>query len=221
MKRCPACVADVAGTWHRCPLCATTLESDGGEVAPEALAAPPLRFNRTQLRRVLLLLSLLLIAGSFGAQALIPQLMAPVRTVWLSLAVLWLVAIAVVQRRRNVGGLVGWLLVLLSLAAFVWNQYDGPPFWATTWAIPAICTAANIALGVVVWIVRLDASEHLAKAVMVVLIGMVPGLFVIFGWVVNPVPSLACVGLSLVLLTLMLIFRPRQVGAALLRRLHL
>ena len=220
MSRCPDCRADVEGRWSGCPLCRAPLEPGGDVVASEAFPAPPLRFNRNQLRRVLLILSVLLIIGSFGSQLLIPNLMAPIRTVWLSIATVWLVAVAVVQRRRNVGGLVIWLLVSLSLAVFIWNQFVGPEQWATTWAIPAICTAANLALGVVVWIIRLDPGNHLAKAVLVVGIGMVPGLFVIFGWVTNILPALICVGLSLVLLVLMVAIRPRQLGTALSRRLH-
>lgn len=219
MTRCPDCEADVEGLWQRCPLCRAPLAGDPEE-RHEAYPAAPLRYSRRQLGRTLLLLSVLAIVSSFAVQALFPNLMAPVRTVWLSVAVLWLVAIAVVQRRRNVGGLVAWLLVLLSLAAWVWNQFDGPAQWATTWAIPAICLAANVTLAVVVWIIRLNASEHLAKAVLVGLIGMVPGLFVIFGWVTTALPSLICVGLSALLIILMFAIRPRQLTSALLRRLH-
>lgn len=220
MTRCPDCVAQVEGAWHSCPLCRAPLERERAWVGEETYPATPLRFQRRQLWRVFLMLSFLLIVGSFATQVLIPNLMAPIRTVWLSVAVVWLVVIAVIQRRRNVGSLVAWLLVLLSLAVWVWNQFVGPELWATTWAIPAICTAANLTLGVIVWFIRLDPGDHLAKAVLVVGIGLVPGLFVIFGWVSNIIPSLACVGLSVVLLVLMLAIRPRQVGSALSRRLH-
>lgn len=220
MSRCPDCAADVAGLWYRCPLCRAPLEGERDVEARETYPAAPLRFSRKVLGRVMLLLSLLAIVGSFSVQALMPNLVAPVRTIWLSVAVLWLVALAVVQRRRNVGGLVAWLLVLLSLAVWVWNLFVGPEQWATTWAIPAICLAANVTLGVVVWIIRQDPSEHLAKAVLVGLIGMVPGLFVVFGWVTTAVPALICVGVSAVLLVSMFTFRPRQLTSALSRRLH-
>nr|NLD41355.1 hypothetical protein [Actinomycetales bacterium] len=193
---------------------------DDGQASAETYPAAPLRFDRGQVRTVVLALSAVFIVGSFAAQALVPDLVAPVRTVWLSVAVVWLVAIAVVQRRRNFGSMVGWLLVLLSLAAVAWNLGTGPQLWATTWAIPAICTAANLVLGILVWIVRLDPAEYLAKAVMVALIGLVPSLFVVFGWVTFAVPSLVCAGISLALIALMLALRPRQVGTALHRRLQ-
>lgn len=220
MSRCPDCSAHIEGLWVRCPLCRATLEGERG-LGPEAFPAAPLRFQRRELRRVLVALSLLLVVLSFGSQLLFPNLIAPVRTVWLSIAVLWLVALAVVQRRRNVGGLVAWLLVLLSLSVFLWNQFEGPEMWATTWAIPAICAAANITLAIVVWLVSQDASEHLAKTALVLLIGMMPGLFVVFGWVVNPWPALASAALSVALLAVMVSLRPRQLFSALQRRLHI
>ncbi len=232
MSRCPSCGAQVEGAWRTCPLCRVPLDppeeatrvgaGTGGPAGPvvEAFPAAPLRFHRGQLRTVLLTVSVLAVIASFAAQALIPQLMAPVRTVWLAVATLWLVVLAAVQRRRNVGSLVAWLVVLLSLAAVGWNRFYGPPLWATTWAIPAICTFANLALAIVVRVVRLDPAEHIAKAALVLLFGLMPGLFVVFGWVSVALPSLVCVGLSLALLGLMAVFRPRLLREALHRRLQ-
>lgn len=212
----------MVGHWRRCPLCRVTLEPAGAAgTSAEVYAAPPLRFHRRQLRTAVVLISLAMIVASFAAQALVPDLMAPVRTVWLSVAVIWLVALAVVQRRRHPGALVGWLVVALSLAVIVWNQFVGPELWATTWAVPAICTAANLSLGVLVWFIRLDTSELLAGAVLVLVVGLVPGLFVVFGWVTVVIPSLACVAISLALLAMLLVFRRRQLGTALHRRLQL
>lgn len=221
--RCPACRAEVVGRWRDCPLCDAALEPRPGATAhpAEVYPAPPLRFHRTHLRNAVILASVAMIVASFAAQALVPDLVAPVRTVWLSVAVIWLVVLAVVQRRRNPGSLVGWLVVSLSLAAIVWNQFDGPYLWATTWAVPAICTAANLAVAAMVWFIRLDTTELLANAMIVVSVGLVPGVFVLLGWVTVIVPSLACVGISLVLLTLLLLFRRRQLGTALHRRLQL
>nr|WP_255622135.1 DUF6320 domain-containing protein [Tessaracoccus sp. OS52] len=193
-------------------------EAASGEA--ELYPAPPLRFDRRQVRRVLVALSVVAVVLSFAAQLLVPNLMAPVRTVWLSVATLWLVVLAAAYRRRNVGSLVIWLVVLLSAAAAAWAQVSGGGSWATTWAIPAICTFANVALGIVVWVVRLEPLEHLGKALLVLVFGLVPGLFVALGWVTTVLPSVVCVGFSLVLLSLMVGLKRRELGEALHRRLH-
>ena len=46
------------------------------------------------------------------------------------------------------------------------------------------------------------------------------GLFVLLGWVTVTTPSWACVGLSALLLAATSVFRPRQLGDALHRRLQ-
>ncbi|GAB3821499.1 DUF6320 domain-containing protein [Tessaracoccus terricola] len=219
--RCPTCAAEVLGRWRHCPLCGAALESSTPSAAPETYPAPALRFDRRQLRRVLLALSAVAVAASFAAQLLVPDLMAPVRTVWLSVATLWLVVLAAAHRRRNFGGLVLWLVVLLSGSALAWELVtEGPP-WAVTWAIPAVCTSANLALGIAGWVVRLDPLEHISKAALVFLFGLVPGVFVLLGWVSVMTPALVCVGISMGLLAAMLLFRRRVLWDALQRRLHI
>lgn len=220
MSRCVACHVDVVGTWRRCPLCHQALEATPA-TSMDPYPRAPLRFDRRQLRRALIVLSVIAVAASFGAQLLVPQLLAPIRTIWLALATLWLVVLATAYRRRNVGSLVAWLVLALSLVAVAWDSVTGVNGWATTWAIPAICTFANIALAVAVRIVRLAPSEYLAKAVLVLVFGLVPGVFVIFGWVTVVLPALVCVGLSVLLLATMVIFRRAPLATALYRRLQL
>jgi hypothetical protein len=224
-RHCAACAAEVVGHWRTCPLCHTALAPEGSGqtgAGEEPYPAAPLRFNRRQLRNLLIFLSVLAVMISFGAQLLIPNLMAPVRTVWLSVATLWLVVLAAAHRRRNVGSLVVWLVLLLSLAAAAWDLVTGGGVsWATTWAIPAICTFANLALGIVIWVVRLEPGEHIVKTALVLLFGLVPGLFVIFGWVTVALPALVCVAFSLSLIAVMTVLRRRELGDSLHRRLQI
>lgn len=219
MSHCGSCGADIEGHWHLCPLCRVPLQG-GPTTGEEPYPAAPLRFDRRQLWAVLVTLSVVAVIASFGAQALVPHLVSPVRTVWLSVATLWLVVLAAIHRGRHVSSLVLWLVVLLSLAAVAWDGVTGWSLWATTWAIPAICTFANLALGIVVRIVRMEPAEHIAKAALVALFGLAPGVFVLLGWVTVALPSWTCVGFSALLLALMAAFRPRELGDALHRRLQ-
>lgn len=219
MRRCDSCGAQVEGRWQDCPLCRVPLPPSEHE-EPEPYPSVPLRFDRRQVWAVLVPLSVLAVIASFAAQAVVPQLVAPVRTVWLSVATLWLVVLVAMHRGRHASSLVLWLVVLLSGAAVAWDVVTGWDRWATTWAIPAICTFANLALAVVVRLVRLEPGEHIAKAALVGVFGLVPAVFVAVGWVTWAVPSLACVGLSALLLAAMGVFRRRQLGTALHRRLQ-
>lgn len=221
MRRCSDCGIDIVGSWHRCPLCRQPVQVTEGTSAIDPYPRAPLRFDRRQLRRALIGLSVLAVAASFGAQLLVPDLLAPIRTIWLAVATLWLVMLATAYRRRNVGSLAAWLVLALSLVAVAWDLVTGVNGWATTWAIPAICTFANIALAIAVRIVRLAPVEYLAKTVLVLVFGLVPGLFVVLGWVSVAAPSLVCVGFSVLLLIAMVVFRRSALTTALHRRLQL
>lgn len=220
MRPCDSCGAQVEGGWLTCPLCRGRLLPPSEAEEPEPYPSVPLRFDRRQVRAVLVPLSVLAVVASFAAQAVVPQLVAPVRTVWLSVATLWLVVLVAMHRGRHASSLVLWLVVLLSVAAVAWDVVTGWDRWATTWAIPAICTFANLALVVVIRLVRLEPGEHIVKAALVGVFGLVPAVFVAVGWVTWAVPSLACVGLSALLLAAMAVFRRRQLGTALHRRLQ-
>lgn len=224
MRRCDSCGGLVEGRWTICPLCRVPLppvEADArGAASDEPHPTVPLRFDRRQLWAALVPLSVVAAAASFAAQAVVPGLVEPVRTVWLSLATLWLVVLVAVHRGRHASSLVLWLVVVLSVAAVAWDAVTGWDRWATTWAIPGICAFANVALALVVRLVRLEPEEHIAKAALVMLFGLVPGVFLVLGWVTWSVPALACVATSALLLAGMGLFRRRQLGAALHRRLQ-
>lgn len=217
--RCASCGGGIEGAWQTCPLCRVPLERAPGEDAAAEVYAPvPLRYDRRRLWAVFVPLSVAAVVASFAAQAVVPDLWAPVRTVWLSLATAWLVVLVSIHRRHNVGGLVVWLVVLLSLSAVLWEQATGRSSWATTWAIPGICTFANLALVVMALMVRHEPGEHIAKAALVMVLGLVPGLFVLLGWVSVATPALVCVGFSLLLLAVLAVFRRGELRDALQRR---
>lgn len=217
MRTCPSCGGDIVGSWRGCPLCRVPLEIGEGGPTPDPYPAAPLRFDRRQIQAVLISLSVLGVLASFGLQSLLPTGLRPAGTVWLSIATLWLVVVAVLYRRHHVGWLVIQLVILLSLIAAGWDYAIGWSGWSTTWAIPGICTVANIALSVAVRLIRLEPVEYVFHVLLVVLFGLLPGLFVVLGWVTVALPSLICASVSLVLLALIAVFRHAALAESLQR----
>jgi Family of unknown function (DUF6320) len=217
MRTCPSCGAEIVGTWRSCPLCRVPLRITVAEPVPDPYPAAPLRFDRRQIQATLISLSVLGVLASFGIQTLLPDGLRPAGTVWLSIATLWLVVLAVLYRRHHVGWLVIQLVVLLSLVAAGWDAAIGWSAWSVTWAIPAICAVATVGLGVAVRLIRLEPVEYVFHLLLVVLFGLVPGVFVLLGWVTVALPSLLCTGFSLTLLVLAVILRRADLTEALHR----
>ncbi|MGO2048234.1 MAG: DUF6320 domain-containing protein, partial [Brachybacterium tyrofermentans] len=102
MSLCPSCLVDIEGEWTRCPLCGAAVV---GERTPSPLPDVPLRFSRRRLLRALVLASLGVVLASFAVQLLItpgvPGL-GVLRSIWLAIAALWMVALMAVHKRRNI-----------------------------------------------------------------------------------------------------------------------
>lgn len=236
MKRCPACSVDLLGEWARCPLCRGPLadaspglagsgSAGSGSAGADAAASDPyptipLRFDRRQLLRILTLVSLLAIAGSLLAQVVFPGRLEGLRLVWFGLISMWLVVLIVVRKRRNVAKGIAYLVVLGSLVLAYADFLSGWGAWSTTYAIPAVCTFAVIALLIAVRLVRLEPREYRVYSWLTLLFGLVPGLFIAFGWVTDLLPSLGSVLLSAAGLLLTLAFRGSEVRAELGKRLN-
>ncbi len=68
MSRCTACAVRIEGTWETCPLCGASTVGAG---TPAPFPSVPLTYSWARLLRMLLLVSLGVIAVSLAAQLLL------------------------------------------------------------------------------------------------------------------------------------------------------
>ncbi|MDI3331853.1 MAG: DUF6320 domain-containing protein [Micrococcus sp.] len=220
MRRCTECAVDVEGHWTRCPLCAAALT---GEPAPSPLPAVPLNFSRQRVLRALFLTSLAVVLASFVAQLLFsPDLdgIGLLRSVWLGLSAMWLVVLMAVRKRRNLAKGTVYLVVLVGLVCVYWDYLGGWRGWSLTYAVPALCASAILALLITVRVMRIEVSDHIVYSGLTVLLGLAPLGFLVFGWVTNPLPSAICGVLSLCALVVVHFARGAEVRHELAQRLH-
>ncbi|MCY1157296.1 MAG: hypothetical protein MOP51_316 [Citricoccus sp.] len=218
MRRCAQCAVDVEGHWMRCPLCAAPL---AGEAVPSPLPAVPLNFSRRRVWKALFLTSLAVILASFLAQLLFRAAdIGLVRSVWLGLTAMWLVVLMAVRKRRNVAKGTVYLVVLIGLVCVYWDYLGGWDGWSLTYAVPALCAAAIIAVLIMVRVMRTEVGEHILYSGLTVLLGLAPLVFLVLGWVTNPVPSVVCGALSICALVVVQAARGAEVRHELAKRLH-
>lgn len=219
MRRCPECAVAIEGDWATCPLCETELT---GEATPRPLPTIPLEFSRRLVLRVLFITSLAMIAASFVAQLLFSRELpiGPLRIVWLGIVSMWLVVLMAVRKRRNIAKGTVYLIVLVGLVCAYWDFLTGWHAWSLTYAIPIVCGSAIIALLISVRLMRVEVGDHILYSILTVLLGIVPLVFVVFGWVTHPLPSAICGGLSLVVLVLLQLTRGADMRHELAKRLN-
>ena len=221
MSLCPSCLVDIEGEWTRCPLCGAAVV---GERTPSPLPDVPLRFSRRRLLRALVLASLGVVLASFAVQLLItpgvPGL-GVLRSIWLAIAALWVVALMAVHKRRNIAKSTVYLVVIVSLVSVYWDYLLGWSAWSLTFVVPILCASSLLALILVVRLMRIDLGEHIIYSGLIVVLGLTPLVFLALGWVSVGLPSALCGALCVVALGLLQLARGAEVRHELAKRLHL
>ena len=223
MRHCLACSAQIRGDWTTCPLCQTPLSHKPLASAPAGVAAAPwpdvpLRFDRRVWMKVVLLASLVIIAGTLGAIVFIP--VPWVRLMVMGFAALWLVAIITIRKRRNVAKTIVYLVVAACGLCLYADFLSGWGAWSTTYVIPIVCGASIIALLVAVRIARMRPGDYLVYSWLTLLFSVVPALFLAFGWVNHTLPSWISVAMGILMLVWMQVFHGADVQHEVRKRLH-
>ena len=221
MRQCEACSVAIEGTWTTCPLCQSPLT---GEATPDPLPSVPLTFSKRRIIKTLFFASLAVILVSFVVQLFFARDLDGIgvwRSIWLGVTAMWLVVLMAVRKRQNVAKGTVYLVALIGLVCVYWDYLGGWQRWSLTYAVPIVCASAIIALLITVQLLRIDVTEHLVYSGLTVMLGLVPFVFLAFGWVNNPWASWACVLVSLLVLADVQVLRGREMRLELAKRFHL
>ncbi|MGA4670231.1 DUF6320 domain-containing protein [Propionibacteriaceae bacterium Y1923] len=217
MGRCPDCRTDIRGDWSACPLCgqALVVAGEGGAPWPDL----PLRFDWHVVLRVILWVSVVVIAATLGAMVFIP--VPWVRLMVLGFAALWLVALITIRKRRNIAKIIVYLVVVFAGLCVYADHLSGWRAWSTTYVIPILCGASIIVLLVAVRIVKMRPGDYLVYSWLTLLFSVIPALFLAFGWVSITLPSWISVAMGFAMLVWMQVFHGAEVQHEVRKRLHL
>ncbi|MGD8215866.1 DUF6320 domain-containing protein [Aestuariimicrobium sp. Y1814] len=222
MGHCPDCRTDIRGDWPSCPLCGQALAA-AGDLAGDEGGAPwpdlPLRFDWHVVLRVILWVSVVVIAATLGAMVFIP--VPWVRLMVLGFAALWLVALITIRKRRNIAKIIVYLVVVFAGLCVYADHLSGWRAWSTTYVIPILCGASIIVLLVAVRIVKMRPGDYLVYSWLTLLFSVIPALFLAFGWVSITLPSWISVAMGFAMLVWMQVFHGAEVQHEVRKRLHL
>lgn len=220
MKRCSQCSVEIAGDWQNCPLCA---EPTRGHASPSPFPSIGLNFSRRHVFQMLFFGSLAIIIGSFAVQLLLgrgPAEFGAVRSVWLGVVTMWLVAVMAVRKRRNVAKSIVYLVLIVGLVCLYWDYLNGWQGWSLNYAIPIVCGSSIIALLITVRAMRMEVGNYIIYSGITILLGLLPIAFLVFGWVTTTLPSAICVAVSVLALVVIQVYRGAEVRHELAKRLH-
>lgn len=220
MKHCAHCRVDISGDPQHCPLCNNDLQgaSDGPGIFPEIPLV--LQKNKQFLR---------IIAFAMVAAAVICVLINLLRPEkgWWSLFVVagivsfWLSVLFIVTKRGNLHKTITWLTALWSIVALLFDLATGFHRWSINFVIPITCTCAMISMTLLARILKLDMRDYTIYLVIDAIFGIVSLFLLLFGELTVRVPSIICVGASVLSLAGLFIFEGKAMLEELQRRMHI
>lgn len=220
MKHCSYCNVDVKGDWTSCPLCGHTTKDTGKRVA-NPYPDVPLKFSRQKVTKSMLLVSLIIIFGTFLVGLIWRGRVQGLQGALFGIMTMWLVVLIFIRKRRNLVKSILYLLVCLSLICIYFDFLAGWTAWSTTYAVPLICSFALLAMFLISRLFKMKTGDYILYFLAGGALGLVPTLFLFFDWVRNPIPAWISIGLSLSLLILIIWFRGREIIAELHKRLFI
>lgn len=191
------------------------------QTEPSAYPMIPLQLRPRLALKILLFISLLAVGSSYLIHATWPSPFPWPHLVVLGVINLWMYAVIIIRKRRNIAKFFVYHTVLLSLFALAWDASFGWLGWSINYAVPIIMASAMLAMSICGLFVRLDKGDTVLYLALAGILGMLPLLFLLTHWVTVRLPSFLCGVTALMLLLSVLIFRFPLVRAELARRFHI
>lgn len=221
MQYCPHCKLSVCGQHSFCPLCQGVLM---GNRNPEDEIFPHVKNDTPQyhfLIRILIFASVVSVIICISVNIIFPGNSNWSLFVTFAIICMWICLYSVLRRRRNISKNIIWMVFWLSLLAILWDFFTGWRGWAFDYVIPCICVFAMISMAVIARALELMIDDYLIYIILDALFGIIPLLFLLFGWVRITYPSVLCVAISTLSLVALLLFRDHNFIDELKKRLHL
>lgn len=206
MSYCQHCQVTVNGDWLTCPLCHQPLEKSSDTPVPNPYPDIPLRFNKEQVIRILMIISLATISISLIIELFWLHSAKGLNIISFGIVSMWLVLLIIIRKRRNIAKSIVYLIISLSLLSIYWDYVGGWSAWSTTHAVPMICIFALVAMYIAVRLVKIEVGDYILYLLCAALIGFIPAVFLFFNWVTTPLPSWLSIGFSTIMLVITIIF---------------
>ncbi len=219
MLFCEQCKVHVRGALHCCPLCQSPLSGKQEETVYPVL--PPTQKTMRLFLRLAALATIVVAVICSAVNFSLPQ------TGWWSVLVMaalastWLVLGVTIHKRGSPMKAIVWQLGAISAITLLWDLFTGFAGWSLNFVLPIFIPCAQLAAFIVAMALCLRPAEYLFCMTLCILAGFLPLILLLCSVLKIIYPSVICVGVSLVALAGLLLFKGRELKDDAVRRLHL
>ncbi len=219
MKYCNNCNVEVAGKRKVCPLCQGRLTGDKyqDEVFPRISF---IYKEHSKFFKMMLLISIIAAAVTVAVNILLPQKGAWSLFVLGGLGSVWASIVTSINKRKNIPKNIVYQVITISVIVFIWDILTGWRGWSINYVIPFVCVFAMISMATITKVRKLHIEDYILYIIIDGLFGIIPVIFIIFGFLDVLYPSLICIVTSVISLSAIIIFEDKRLMAEIRRRMH-
>ena len=219
MKYCNNCNVNVTGNRKICPLCQGHLIGDKyrEEVFPRISFA---YIEHGKFFKMMLLISIIAATITVSVNILLPQRGAWSLFVLGGLGSVWVSIMTAINKRKNIPKNIVYQVMTISVIVFIWDILTGWRGWSVNYVIPFVCFFAMISMATISKVRNLHIDDYILYIIIDGLFGIVPVIFIIFGFLDVLYPSLICIATSVISLSAIIIFEDKRLIAEIKRRMH-
>lgn len=222
MQYCTHCQVYIRDEREKCSLCGNVLPSiDNSSIPVEVFPKVPPYYESHLAIRIMIFISIVAVVISFAIDTIFPSnIRWPILLV-LGLLSMWFGLIAIIQRRYHIPKKIVRQVAIISLLAIFWDWHTGWRGWSLDYVIPITCIGAMIIIYVIAKIMNLSVRDYITYALIDGLFGIIPFLFMLFGWINVVYPTILCVSLSIIFLSALFIFQGKDIKDELDKKMHI
>lgn len=219
MSKCLKCNVNIASSTNICPLCNNPIKVENVNDV-----FPIIEYNYKNhkfLYNLLKFLSIVAIFVCIFSNFIVSRTLSWSLFVVAGIISFWLTLITAIKGRKHFIRMLFAEMILIILISFMWDYFTGFNKWSINYCLPFICSIYTIAILIMRLFRKRLAKEFIFYATINSLIGLVPGILIIFNKVDFLWPSFISVIISLVILAFLLVFNKKQMKNELERRFHI
>ena len=124
-------------------------------------------------------------------------------------------------KRHNLLKNAVWQLVLVNAGAIIWDISTKWKAWSLNYVLPLVSLAIIASLLILIRVLRLKPKEYMIYLFMVsAYASIVPGILLLLGLITLPLPSTICVGIGIVTMVALSMFKRRELTDEFEKKFH-
>jgi magnesium-transporting ATPase (P-type) len=225
MKTCPDCQLTVESGEDRCVLCGAVLEDDHQSLFRKNFPTDivPIRKRKkiNLFANIALFSSVTIIALCVLINVLTWQGVAWSIIVAGGLAVAWALIGLPIIGESNLNNMLITQMICLQLFLILIDLIFDYSGWSINYAYPFIYILVGLAVAIFVIIYRVNWRDYLMTLFVIAVLGVIPVLFLLFGWVTVPWPSYLAILFAVLCTLALLTFSSQKFGWELKKRFRI